>query len=144
MSDCIAGRSSEAPMPPMTAQKMMIEGQALGHGHRDGADCVAEEPEDVGELAADEVAGLAADQDEGRRHQRLERDRALYAAHRGVEVLDHRGDRDVHQRRVDHQHEHRHRQQQREASVERHRLRRVGLHGAPKHRGAARQTMRSG
>jgi hypothetical protein len=27
------------------AQKMMIEGQALGHGHRDGADCVAEEPE---------------------------------------------------------------------------------------------------
>ena len=33
---------------------------------------------------------------------------------RRVEIVDHRGDRHVHQRRVDDQHEHRHREEQRE------------------------------
>ena len=86
--------------------------QALGQGHRRGADRVGEQPQDVRPLAADEVAHLAADQDERGGDQRLERDRGLDAAHGRVEVLDHRRDRDVHQRRVDDEHEHRRRQQQ--------------------------------
>ena len=86
--------------------------QALGQGHRQGADRVGEQPQHVGPLAADEVAHLAADQDERGGDQRLERDRGLDAAHRRVEILDHRRDRDVHQRRVDDEHEHRRRQQQ--------------------------------
>ena len=54
--------------------------QALGERHRQGADRVAEQPEDVGPLAPDQVADLAADQDERGRDQRLERDRRLDAA----------------------------------------------------------------
>ena len=86
-------------------------GQALGQRHRQGADGVAEQAQHVGALAPDEVADLAADQDERRGDQRLERDRGLDAADGRVEIVDHRGDRDVHQRRVDDEHEHRHRQQ---------------------------------
>ena len=48
--------------------------------------------------------------------ERLERDRRLDAAHRRAEVADNRGDRHVHQRRVDDQHEHC-RQQDRESRV---------------------------
>jgi hypothetical protein len=88
--------------------------QALGEDHRQGADGVAEQPQHVGPLAPDEVADLAADQDEGGRHQRLDGDGRLDAAHGRVEVPDHRRDRDVHQRRVDDEHEHRHRQEERE------------------------------
>ena len=94
-------------------------GQALGERHRERADRVAEQAQHVGPLAADEVADLAADQDERRRHQRLERDRRLHAADRRVEILDDRRDRHVHQRRVDDEHEHRHRQQDRQAWVAR-------------------------
>ena len=61
-------------------------GEVLCEHHRDRADRVAEQAEDVGELAPDEVAGLAADQDERRRDERLEGDRPLHAAHRRVEV----------------------------------------------------------
>ena len=92
-------------------------GQALGERHRQGADGVAEQAQHVGPLAADEVADLAADQDERGRDQRLERDRRLDAADGRVEVLDHRRDRHVHQRRVDDEHEHRHRQQDGEPRI---------------------------
>ena len=85
--------------------------QALGEHHREGADGVEDQADHVGPLAAEEVAELAADKDEGGGHQRLERDRRLDAAHGRVEVPHDRGDRDVHQRRVDDEHEHRHRQQ---------------------------------
>src|SRR3954462_7631539 len=90
-------------------------GEALGDRHGQGADRVAEEAQDERALASDEVADLAPDQDERGRHEGLERDGALHAAHGRVEVLDHLRDRHVHQRRVDDQHEHRHRQEHGEA-----------------------------
>ena len=99
-------------------------GQTLGEGHRQGADRVAEQTQHVGLLAADQVADLAADQDERGRHQRLQRDRRLHPADRGVQVLDHRGDRHVHQRGVHDEHEHRHGQQDRQPPIQR------GLHRA--------------
>jgi hypothetical protein len=58
----MAGSSSEAPIPPTTAQKTMIAGQALRQRHGQGADGVAEQAQHVGPLAPDEVADLAADQ----------------------------------------------------------------------------------
>ena len=85
-------------------------GEALGQGHRQGADGIGQQPEDIGALAPDQVADLAADEDERRRDQRLQRDRRLHATDRRVEIVDHRGDRHVHQRRVHDQHEHRRRQ----------------------------------
>ena len=91
-------------------------GQALGEGHRQRADRVAEQAQHVRPLAADQVADLAADQDERGRHERLERDRRLHAADRRVQIVNHRRDRHVHQRRVDDEHEHRHREQDREPS----------------------------
>ena len=94
-------------------------GQALGERHRQGADGVAEQAQHVGPLAPDEIADLAADQDERGRDQRLERDRRLDAADGRVEILDHRGDRHVHQRGVDDEHEHRHRQQDGEPLIAR-------------------------
>ena len=115
MSDCIAGSRSDAPRPPITAQKMKIGTHGLGEGHRQGADRVGEQAQDVGALASEQVADLAADQDERGRHQGLERDRGLDGAHVGAEVGDDRRDRDIHDRRVDDQDEHGHRQQDREA-----------------------------
>ena len=88
-----------------------------GHGHRAGR--VAQQPQHERPLAAEEVADLAADQDERGGDQRLERDRALDRADGRVEVIDHRGDRHVHQRRVDDEHEHRRRQHQRQARAAR-------------------------
>ena len=88
--------------------------QALRQRHRQRARRVAEQAEDVGALAADQVADLAADQDERRRDERLERDRRLHAAGGRVEVVHDRGDRHVHQRRVDDEDEHRHREQDRQ------------------------------
>jgi hypothetical protein len=76
---------------------------------------IAEQPERERQLAPEEIADLAADEDERRRHQRLDRDRALHAADRRVEVLHDLRDRNVHERRVDHEDEHRHREQQAEA-----------------------------
>jgi hypothetical protein len=88
--------------------------EILSEDHRQGTDGVAEQAQHVRPLAPDEIADLAADQDEGGRHQRLERDSRLHAADRRVQIAHHRRDRHVHERRVDHEHEHRHRQQQRE------------------------------
>ena len=92
-------------------------GQALRQRHRQRADRVGQQPQHVRPLAPDQVADLAADQDECRRDQRLQRDRRLHPADGRVQVLHHRRDRHVHQRGVDHQHEHRHRQQDGEPLV---------------------------
>ena len=91
--------------------------EALGEGHRERPGGVAEQADDVRALASDEVADLAADEDERRRHERLERDRRLHAAGGRVEVVHDRRDRDVHQRGVDDEHEHRHREEDREPRV---------------------------
>ena len=91
--------------------------EALGQRHRERADRVPEQADDVRALAAEEVADLAADQDERRGDQRLEGDRGLDAARGRVEVVHDRRDRDVHQRRVDDEHEHRHREQDRDELV---------------------------
>ncbi len=101
----------------MIAQKMMIVVRSLGHRHRDRAGHVAEQPEHVCTLASEQVADLAADEDERSRHERLERDRRLHTAHGRADVLHDGGDRHVHQRRVDDEDEHRHRQQERELGV---------------------------
>ena len=74
----------------MIAQKMMIAVRLCASAIADGADGVAEQAEHVGALAADQVADLAADQDERGGHERLERDRRLHAADRRVEVVDDR------------------------------------------------------
>ena len=59
----------------------MITGRSdLGERHRHGADGVAGKPNDVGALAPDQVADLAADQDKGRGYQRLEGDCRLESA----------------------------------------------------------------
>ena len=94
-------------------------GDALGERHRQRAGGVPQETDHIRALPADQVADLAADQDEGRRHERLERDRRLDAADRGIEVMNHGRDRHVHQRRVEHEHEHRHREQEGESPIER-------------------------
>ena len=94
-------------------------GQALGQRHGQRPECVGQQSEDIGPLPADQVAHLAVDQDERRRDQRLESDGGLDAAGGRVQVLDDRGDRHVHQRRVDHQHEHGRRQQQHQAAIPR-------------------------
>ena len=85
--------------------------EALGEHHRHGARRVEDEADDVGPLAAEQVAELAADEDERGGDQRLERDRRLHPARGRVEVADDRRDRHVHQRGVDDEDEHRHRQQ---------------------------------
>ena len=108
------GQQQRRPEPADDRPEDDDRGQALGERHRQGSDRVGEQPEHVGPLAPDQIADLAADQDERSRHQRLQRDRGLNAAHGRVEILDHGRDRDVHQRRVDDEHEHRHRKQQRE------------------------------
>ena len=107
----MAGSSSDAPIPPMIAQKTMTAVRLCASVIARAPIGVAEQAQHVGALAADEIADLAADQDERGRYQRLERDRRLDAADGRAEVVDHRRDRHVHQRRVDDEHEHRHRQQ---------------------------------
>ena len=101
-------------------------GQALREHHREGARGIEDEAGDVRPLAAEEVTELAADQDEGGRDQGLEGHRRLDPADGRVEILDHRGNRDVHERRIDDEDEHRHRQedaQPRGARLRRHRPR---------------------
>ena len=85
--------------------------EALGEGHRQGTDRIRQQAQHVRPLASEEVADLAADQDERSRDQRLQCDRALDRADLGVQVPDDRRDRHVHQRRVDDEHEHCRRQQ---------------------------------
>ena len=87
-------------------------GQPLRDHHRERPDDVEEQADHVGALAAEEVAELAADQDERGGHERLDRHGRLDAADRRVEVFDDRRDGHVHERRVDHEHEHRGREQQ--------------------------------
>ena len=103
----------------MIAQKMMIAVRPWASVIARAPMAYAEQTQHVGPLAPEEVADLAADQDERGGDQGLERDRGLDAADGRVEILDHRGDRDVHQRRVDDEHEHRHRQQDGEPGVAR-------------------------
>jgi hypothetical protein len=91
--------------------------QALRERHRERARRVPEQAEDVGALAAEQVGDLAPDQDERGRDERLQRNRRLDAARRGVKVVDDRRDRDVHQRGVDDEHEHRHREEDRQPLV---------------------------
>jgi hypothetical protein len=93
--------------------------QVLRQRHRHRAGGVAQQAEHVRAFAPEQVADLARDQDERRRHERLQRDRRLDAARGRVEVVDDRRDRHVHQRGVDDEHEHRHREQDGEAHVAR-------------------------
>ena len=90
---------------------------ALRDSHRQRPHRIAQQPHHIGPLTPEQITELAADQDERRRHQGLERDRRLHTGHIGAQILDHRRDRHIHQRRIDHQHEHRHREQQREARI---------------------------
>ena len=91
----MANSSSAAPTPPVRAQNTDRR-QPLGQRHRHRADGVAEQAEYVGPLAAEEIPDLAADQDERGRHQRLERDRGLNTADRGVKISHHRERRSTH------------------------------------------------
>ena len=61
--------------------------EALRQRHRQRADRVRQQAEDVRPLAPDEVADLAADQDERGGDERLERDRRLDAADGRAEVV---------------------------------------------------------
>ena len=90
MSDCIAGSKSDAPSPPIDRPEDDDRGEALGERHRQRPDRVGEKTQDVRALAADEIADLAADQDEGGRHERFECDRGLDAADRRVQIVYHR------------------------------------------------------
>ncbi len=111
MSDCIEGSRSDAPRPPITAQKMMIAVRPWASVIAIAPIAYPSKPRTYARLRAEQVAELAAQQDEGGGHERLQRDRRLDAADGRVDVLDHCRDRHVHQRRVDDQHEHRHREQ---------------------------------
>ena len=118
----------------MIAQKMMTAPQVLGERHREGADRVAEEAEHVGPLAADEVADLAADEDEGGRDEGLEGDRRLDAADGRLQVADDRRDRHVHERGVDDEDEHRHGEEEGDARARRACLGRRGGRRGSRHR----------
>ena len=79
MSDCMAGSRSDAPSPPMIAQKMMIAVTLWARAIARAPTAYAEQAQDVGALAPEEIADLAADQDERGGDERLERDRGLDA-----------------------------------------------------------------
>ena len=111
------GQQQRRPEPADDRPEDNDRGQALSQRHRQGSDRVGTEPEHIGPLAPEQIADLAADQDERSGHQRLERDRGLNVAHGRVQILDHGRDRDVHQRGVDDEHEHRHGEQEREPRV---------------------------
>ena len=85
ISDCIAGRYSDAPSPPITAQKTMIAARpwptTIAAPRR-----VEDQAAHIGALATEEVAELAADQDERGRHKRLDRHRRLDPADRRVQI----------------------------------------------------------
>jgi len=117
MSDCIAGSRKRSAQPTKHCPEDDDRGQALGERHRKGTDGVAEQTQNVGALAAEEIADLAAYQDERGGHKRLERDRGLDTADGCADVLNHRSDRNVHQRCIDDEHEHRHRQQEGQAWI---------------------------
>ncbi len=85
-----------------------------GDGLRDRgdrrADGVDHEPDDERPAPTDDVADLGAGQHEHRHHQAVQGDDRLDRRDRGVELLDERADRDVHDRLVEHHHELRDRQ----------------------------------
>jgi hypothetical protein len=114
----MAGSSRDAPIPPMIAQKTMIAEQVLGERHGGRTYRVAEQAEHVRAFTSEEIADLAADQDERGRYQCLECDCRLHAAHRRVEIPDDRGDGHIHDRGVDDQYEHGHRQQDGEPPIQ--------------------------
>ena len=84
--------------------------QALRKHHRQRPNRVEHHADHERALASEQIADLAADQNERGGHERLDRHRRLDTAHRRVEVMDNRRDRHVHERRVDNEHEHRRRQ----------------------------------
>ena len=71
---------------PERFQALMPDGYFRTFPHRHGTDGIAEQSQHVGQLASDEVADLAADQDECSGHQGLEGDRRLHAAHCRVQI----------------------------------------------------------
>ena len=91
--------------------------QVLRESHRQRTDGIGQKPQHVRALAADEVSDLAADQDERGGHESLQGDRRLYAARRRVEIVNDRGDRHVHERRIDDEDEHRHRKENGETAA---------------------------
>ena len=119
INDCIEGSRSDAPMPPKIAQKTMIARTSWASVIAIAPTAVPQETQLVRELAADQIADLAADQDERGRDERLQRDRRLDVAHRRLEVPHDRRDRHVHDRGVDDEHEHRHREEDREPAIHR-------------------------
>ena len=70
----MAGSRSDAPNPPMIAQKTTTAVRLCANAMASAPIAYPSETEHVGPLAPDQVADLAADQDERRGHQRLERD----------------------------------------------------------------------
>src|SRR5213594_2315963 len=109
MSDCIAGSSSEAPIPPMIAQKTMTASKLWASVMAAAPMAYPSRPSTYARLRPDEVTHLAADQDECGRDQCFQSDRRLDAAHGRLEVANDRRDGHVHDRGVDNEHEHRHR-----------------------------------
>ena len=69
---------------------MMIAVRPWASAICQGADRVSEQTQHVCPLAPDEIADLAADEDERRGYQRFERDRGLDATDGRVEIVNHR------------------------------------------------------
>ena len=86
----MAGSSREAPIPPTTAQKMMTAVRLWASAIARAPIGVAQQTQHVGPLAPDEIADLAADQDERGRHQCFQRDRRLNTADGRAEIPNHR------------------------------------------------------
>ena len=84
------GEIERGAKPPDDGPEDDDRGQALREDHCESTHCIEDQANYVGTLAAEEVADLAADQDECGRHERLDRHRGLDAAHRRVEVPDDR------------------------------------------------------
>src|SRR5215207_1549241 len=104
MSDCMAGRRSEAPRPPMIAQKMMIAARFSARVIASAPIAYASRPNTYALLRPKRSPSLLLIR--------------MNAAETRAS-LDYRRDRHVHQRRVDDQHEHRGRQQERQPRVPR-------------------------
>jgi len=91
------GQQQRRPKPTHHCPEDDDGRQALGQGHRQRAERVAQPTQHIGQLAPDQIADLASNQDERGGYQGLERDRGLDAADSGVEIVNHRCDRDIHQ-----------------------------------------------
>ncbi len=80
-------------------------GHAPGGGGQPRPDAVDAEADREGPSPPPDVAELAAGQHQPRHHQRVEGDHRLDRRHRGVEVVDQLGDRDVHHGLIEHHQE---------------------------------------